>query len=176
MFKLQSPSKCSPFDAIHLSRLFYHCSKQFLKASVWMPCSASAVFLFHLFLFGNTFPFEDFFHLGKQNKVCWGEIGWVGRVERGVTPFWWNTAEHSAQCGQVCSQITHHEMGKCVESSKKICQSQTQPLTATPAGALIRMGSWNTHLVGGSLYYKRPTLQKIIPGFINSPLAYEIHI
>ena len=29
MFKLQSPSKYPPFDAIYLSRRFFHCSKQF---------------------------------------------------------------------------------------------------------------------------------------------------
>ena len=38
-----------------------------------------------------------------------------------------------------------------------------QPLTTMPAGALLQMGSKNTHLgVGESLYYKGPTLQKII--------------
>ena len=30
-FKLQSSSKYSPFDAIHLLRWFFHCSKQFLN-------------------------------------------------------------------------------------------------------------------------------------------------
>ena len=124
MFKLQSPSECSPFDVIHLSRLFYHCSKQFLKASVWMPCSASAVFLFHLFLFGNTFPFENFFYSGKQkNPSC---ARW-DRVNRecgawGSCCFWSKTAEHSVWYGQVQLWITHHEMGKCVESSKKFTE------------------------------------------------------
>ena len=33
----------------------------------------------------------------------------------GVMPFWSETAEHSVQCGQVPSKITHHEMGKRVE-------------------------------------------------------------
>ena len=38
MFKLQSPSKCSPFDAIHLLSRFSHCSKQFLNFPwlVWL--------------------------------------------------------------------------------------------------------------------------------------------
>ena len=31
MFKLQLPSKYSPFDARHLSRCFFHCSKQLKK-------------------------------------------------------------------------------------------------------------------------------------------------
>ena len=32
--------------------------------------------------------------------------------------------------------------------------SWMQPLTTRPAGTLIQMGSWNTHLVGGSMNYK----------------------
>ena len=73
------------------------------------------------------------FHPGKQTKeVTWGEIGWTGRVGHGGhAAFWSKTAEHSAWCGQVHSYITHHEMGKCVESSKKIHWSQTQPLITT---------------------------------------------
>ena len=43
-----------------------------------------------------------------------------------------------------------------------------QPLTAMPAGALIQMGSWNTHLAGGSLYYKGPALQKMIPDILGT--------
>ena len=46
---------------------------------------------------------------------------WVnGRVGHGgQAVFWSKINEPLAQCGQVCSQITHHEMGKRVESSKK---------------------------------------------------------
>ena len=40
-----------------------------------MPFSASAVFLFHLFHIGKTFPFEDFFHPGKQKEITWSKIG-----------------------------------------------------------------------------------------------------
>ena len=43
MFKLQSPTKYSPFDAINLSRFFFHCSKQVLNMSMLMLFSASAV-------------------------------------------------------------------------------------------------------------------------------------
>ena len=44
-FKLQSPAKCSPFDAMHLSRVFSHCSKQFLNSLIVMLFSASAAFI-----------------------------------------------------------------------------------------------------------------------------------
>ena len=72
MFKLQSSSKYSPFDAIHLSIHFFHCSKQFLNSSILMLFSASAISLFHLFPIRKTFSSEEFFHLGKQKKLLLG--------------------------------------------------------------------------------------------------------
>ena len=36
IFKLQSPSKYSPFDVIHLSKHFFHYSKQFLNSVILM--------------------------------------------------------------------------------------------------------------------------------------------
>ena len=74
MFKLQSPSEYSSLDAIHLSRPFFHYSKQFLNSSILMPFSASAIVclficLFHLFHISKTFPFEDTSHPGKQTKL-----------------------------------------------------------------------------------------------------------
>ena len=70
MFKLQSPSKYSPFDAIDLLKHFFHCLKQFLDLSILMPLSASAIFFFSSSSLHNrkTFPFEDFFHLENQKK------------------------------------------------------------------------------------------------------------
>ena len=81
-FKRKSPSKDSLFDAIHLSRCFFHCSEQFLNSSILMPFSAAAIFLFHLFYTDKTFPFEDFFIQGNK-KVTWGEIWWIGKVRHG---------------------------------------------------------------------------------------------
>ena len=74
VFKLQAPSKCSPF-AIHLLRHFFHCSQQFLNPSILIPFSASGffclfcfVFKLHLFHIGKMLPFEDFFASGETNK------------------------------------------------------------------------------------------------------------
>ena len=87
MFKLQSPSKYSPFDSVHLSRFFSHCSKQFLNSSILMPFSASAGFV-HLFHFEKTFPFEGTFHSGKQTKkVSRIKIRWIIEVGHGVILF-----------------------------------------------------------------------------------------
>ena len=66
MFKFQSPSKYSPFDAIHLARIFSHCSEDLLNSLILMPFSAVAIFfLFYLFHKGKPFPLEGFFHSGK---------------------------------------------------------------------------------------------------------------
>ena len=84
MFKLHSPSKYSPFDAVHLLRHFFHCSKQFWTR--WFDAfQFFCCFLFRLFHISKTFPFEDFFHGG--GKVAWGEIKWTGRVGMWVMMF-----------------------------------------------------------------------------------------
>ena len=58
-----------------------------MNSSILMSFSASAIFLFHFFHMGKTFPFEDFFHLGKQTKVTRGKMGWTGRVGNGCPLF-----------------------------------------------------------------------------------------
>ena len=69
MFKLKSPSKYSPFDAIHLSKCFFHCSKQFLNFSIFMPFSVSAIFCFTSSTWAECFPLKTFFQPGKQKNV-----------------------------------------------------------------------------------------------------------
>ena len=145
MFKLQSPSKYSSFDAIQLSRHFFHCSKQFLNSLILMSFHASAIF-FCLFVspllhWQNVFLW-GLFHWGNR-KVALGNIGWIGRVgHRGHAVFSKKTAEHSVWCGQVCLQIIHHEMGRYVWKSlqKNSLKLNTASLTTMPAGILIQMG------------------------------------
>ena len=104
MLKLQSPSKYSPHDVVHLLSLFFHCSKQCLNSSILMSFHASAVFLFQLFHIGKMFPFEDIFHPGKQKEINCSQQDWVPeRVGPGVhAVFGQKTAEHAVLCGQVC--------------------------------------------------------------------------
>ena len=66
MFKLQSPSKYTSFDAIHC----FHCSKWLLNLPILMPSGATAVFFvcFPSSTWGNIFLFEEFFHQGKQKQ------------------------------------------------------------------------------------------------------------
>ena len=142
MFKLQSPPKYSPLDAIHLLRL-YHCSKQFLNSSSLMPFSASAGFLSQLFHISKTFPFRAFF-IGenirkeslRERSVRWGQWGmevmlFFGQklldVQCGVGKF----VNHRSWNGQTCWKSL----------PKKIHWNRMQPLTTMPAGPLIQMGS-----------------------------------
>ena len=67
MFKLQSSSKYSPFNAIHLLRHFFHCSKQVLNLLILMPCRASAVFCFTFSTSAKCFPWRP-----HQNVFLWG--------------------------------------------------------------------------------------------------------
>ena len=84
MFKLQSPSKYSPFDAIHLSRHFFHCSEQFLNLSILMPSRVSAIFCFTSSTSAKCFPLKIFFiWRNKQKNSLWGEIRWIGRLGHG---------------------------------------------------------------------------------------------
>ena len=89
MFKLQSPSKHSPFDAIHLSRCFFYCSKQFLSSSILMPFLASAIFCLFVSPLPHqqNVPFEVFFHLGKQKKSLMEKSGEWGGWGTGVMLF-----------------------------------------------------------------------------------------
>ena len=147
MCKLQSPSKYSPFDAVHLLRLFSHCSKQFLNSSILMPFGASAVFCFTSSTVAKHFPLRTLLmvrgellraRLGGQRrwgtwvmllmvKNCWAlSAVWAGAL-----------INHPSVNGQTYWKSLQKNSLKC-----------TQPLTTTPAGTLIQMGFQNTYLTG----------------------------
>ena len=68
MFKLQSPSKCFPFDSINLLRHFFHCSKQFLNSLILIPFSASIIFCFTSSSLGKCLLLRTFFIQGNKKK------------------------------------------------------------------------------------------------------------
>ena len=88
MFKFQSPSKYSPFDAIHLSRHFFHCSKQFLNLLILMPFTVSAIFCFPSSTSAICFALRTFFSSGetKTNHLGWDQVN-KGGWGMGVMPF-----------------------------------------------------------------------------------------
>ena len=114
------------------------------------------VFCFTSSTWAKCSPLRTFFHPEKQKKCCLGRdrvngVGWG----IGVMPFWSKTAQHLAWCGQVCSQIIHHEMGKQVERVFK-------KISLKPNTASHNITSWYTDTDGfleyspscRSLYYK----------------------
>ena len=68
VFKLQLPSKYSPFDAIHPSRHFFHHSKQFLNSLILIGKfkTAAAVFCFTSSTLAKGFPSRTFFIQGNK--------------------------------------------------------------------------------------------------------------
>ena len=74
MFKLQSPSKYSAFDTIHLPRHFFHCSEQFLNSWILMLFSVSVGFCFTSSTLAKHFPLKTFFIQGNK-KFAQGKIG-----------------------------------------------------------------------------------------------------
>ena len=162
MFKLQSPSKSSLFDAIHLSRCFFSPAQKFLNSSILMPFSASAIFCFTSSTSTKCFPLKTFFIQGnKKRRLRWWDQ--VNREGMGKRVMLFLVKNFGTLSGQVCSQITHHEMGKHIE---RVFQKNSLKLNA----ASRNNTSWSTDTdgflehspSGGSLYYKRPALQKII--------------
>ena len=121
MFKLQSPSKYSPFDVLHLLRHFFHCSKRFLNLLIVVPFSVCAVFCFTSSTSAKHLPLRTFFYLGNKQKMLLGaKSGEQKRLRRGSCHFWSKTAEHWMWCGWLCSSVTYHEISKPLEYSKKV--------------------------------------------------------
>ena len=140
MFKPQSPSKYSPFDAIHLSRDFSTAQNSFWTR--FWSLSLLLIFLFHIFHISKTLPLRTFL-IRETIKVVWFEIRWIGRVGHGVDASFGqkflNTLCSVGRCTLTSSIIKWANTLK--ESSKTIHWSWTQPLITTPAGALIQIGS-----------------------------------
>ena len=167
MFKLQSPSKSSPFDAIYLSRVF-HCSKQFLNSSILMPFSASAIFCFTSSTMAKCFPLKIFFIKGKQKKIHSGMIGWIRRLGHGGRVI---CAQKLLNLSMVWAGVLiyHPPWNGQIE---RVFKKHSLKLNA----ASHKSASWYTDtdrfLEHSSrrawLYYKRTTFRKIIP-FGGSP-------
>ena len=142
MFTLQSPSKYSPFDAIHLLSCFFHCSEQFLNSLILMPFNVAG-FCFTSCTSANHFPLRTF-SAEETKTVARGKIRWIGRVGHMlflVKNCW------TLSTGRAGVLVNHLPwMGKHIKRVFKNCW--TQPLTTMPAGTLIHMGSWSTHLAG----------------------------
>ena len=82
MFKLESPSKYSPFDAIHLFRLSSHCPRQFLVH--WFWCLLVLLpFCFTSSTSAKRLPLGTFFIWGNKKKSSGWD--WVSREDGAQT-------------------------------------------------------------------------------------------
>ena len=166
MFKLQLPSQFSPFDAIHLSRHFLHCSKQFLNLSILMPFATSAIFCFTSFTSAQCFPLRTFFT--RENKRSCSGQGQVNR-EGGVPGSCW----FGSNCWMLSVDRKSSTMkwaNTLKEASKEIHWHCTQSLSQV-SWCTDTEGTLEHSPSGRSLYYKGPALQKIILGYFGSPLV-----
>ena len=94
-------------SSLHLIQYTYRdvfsTAQKFLNSSILMPFSASAIFCFT----SST--------LAKKKKSLGERSGEQGGWSSEVMLFWSKYPEHFVGCGQVCSWITHHEIGKHIE-------------------------------------------------------------
>ena len=169
MFKPQPPSNYSPFVVVLPIVTFFFTAQN----SFW-TCRHWCLFVFQLFFVSplplwQNISFEDFFHLGKQEKDACGKIGWTRRVGPRVTPLlvkdWWTFSVVRAG-----ALVTHPPRNAliCWKSFKK---------NSLNLNIASHNASWSTDADGfrehapsrRSLYYKGPGLQKIIL-FLGGPI------
>ena len=79
-FKLQSPSKYSPIDAIHLSTFFFHCSNSFWTWRFWCLLVLLPVFISPLPRQQSISPWGVFSSGKTKKNVAQGQKKWIGRV------------------------------------------------------------------------------------------------
>ena len=127
---------------MHLSRCFIHCSKQFWVCRFWCFLVASAVFCFICSTLAKCFPSRTFFIQRNNKQKCCSGRHWVNR-EGGAqrSTFFGQKLLNTQHCGQVHSQITHHEMGKYIEGVFK--KNSWKPSAASHNNA-----SWYTDTDG----------------------------
>ena len=141
----------------------------FLNSPVLMPFSASAVFCFSSCTSAKCFPLRTFFIQGNKQKVSWDEIGWIVRVEHGGHAVFGQKLLNT-QCGvgrYACkSPIMRWANTLSLQKKKKFTEA-----SHNNASWYIDTDGFLEHPPrGGSLYYKGPALQKIIPGFFGGAL------
>ena len=147
-FKLLLPPKYSPFDTIHLLRCFSTALNSVWTHRFWCLSMLPPFFV-------SSLPYQPnvslwgLFHLGKQtNKKSHSQGDQLNRESRAQGSCHFLVKNCWALSVVGTGTLINHPSWKgkmCLESSKKVHWSRTQPLTTTPIGTLIQMGSYNTH-------------------------------
>ena len=163
MFKLQTPSKYSPFGAIYLLRYFLHCSKWFLHLLILMPFIASAIFCSLLPHRQNISLWGLFSSGGNKNTLLRARLVEWRRWGTGVMPILVKTCRTLSMLW--ADALISHLSWNGQTSWKGIPKNSLKPNSASYNNA-----SWYTDTdrfleyspSGESLYYKGPTLLNII--------------
>ena len=140
---------------------------------ILMSFTASADFCFACTTLAKHILLRTMFIWGNKKK-SFGRDG-VEREggARESCSFCSETAEHSVQCGQVCSQVTHHKMGKHIERVFKQNSLKRDAPSHNSASWHIDTDGFLEHSPSrGSLYYKAPTPRRRQFGYFGSPLIY----
>ena len=137
-----------------------------------MPFSASAVFCFISSTSAKGFPLRTFFiQRNKKSRSGQDQVNREGEAQ-GSCRFWSKTAERSAWAGA----LINHPTWNGQTHWKSLQKNSLKPNTAShnnTSGYPDVDGFLEHSPIGGSLDYKRPAFQKIIPGgFFGSSLMY----
>ena len=112
MFKLQSPSKYSPFDAIHSWEVFFTAQNSFWTSWFWCLLGLLLVFISPL-PHRQNISLWRLFSSRETKKLFRGRLGDRDGGTWGSCHFWSKTAEHSAWRGQVrCKSTITKRMNK----------------------------------------------------------------
>ena len=156
MFKLQSPSKYSPFDLIHVSRLFLHCLKQFLNVSIFMLLRTSTVFCFISSTLAKGFPLRTFFIRGNKNSLLGRDLmNWEGGTWGSCRFLVKNCWTLSTQCGRCAHKSPVMKWANVLKESSKNslkptvashnnsswCTDTEGFLEHTPSGGVVLQGA-----------------------------------
>ena len=108
MFTLQSSSKYSPFDAVHLMETFPTAQNSFWIHRVWcLQCFCHFLFVLPIPHLQNVSLWE-LFNVGKQKNSClWQEQENRKGGAQGSCHFGWKTAKCSVCCRQVGAFVIH---------------------------------------------------------------------
>ena len=122
---------------------FFSTAQNSLNLSILMPFSASGIFCFTSSTSAKSFPLRTFF-IGETKKCPWG--GNQVNREGGAWGFmtflvknWWTL--HVVWAGALLNHPSWNGQMHWKSLKKNFHWSWTQPLTTTPVGPLIQMGS-----------------------------------
>ena len=130
---------------MHLARCFFTAENSFWTHQFWGPFSASAIFYFTSSTC-KTFPFEDFFHLGKQKQVAQGDIGWIRKIGHGGHAFFGqkllNTQHNVGRCAPLLKHWVLRKKfteakGSLSQQRHLVHQYRWVPRTLTKRGKLV---------------------------------------